>query len=238
MPIINTLEEFYQSDDDRKLLIFTHIPKCAGTSMTKSFVQVYGQGHIKYPQTWQEWLKVRGEIDSMPNVSVLAGHHPFGLHEFTSRPVCYVTILREPVDRLVSLYKYVSARPDHEYYSISHGHSFDYFIERVVEKYSNELNNLQCFYISGQRTAEEAISSAVHNYALVGVTEDTEPFFQKMQSKLHWDPQKVAMKIENATNNNALEISKQTLEIIRQRSAADFKLHEYFMHAWGKRSSK
>lgn len=203
--------------------------------MTNSFVQVYGQDHITYPQTWQEWMKLRGEIDNMPNMRVLAGHFPFGLHDFTSRPVCYVTILREPVDRLVSLYKYVSARPDHEYNSISYEKEFDYFIDHIAENYPIELDNLQCFYVSGQRTADGAISCAVHNYALVGLTEDTEPFFQKMQTQLHWDPAKVAMKIENATNNKSLEISERTMTLIRERSSEDFKLHNYFMQVWGKK---
>lgn len=38
--------------------------------------------------------------------SVYAGHFPFGLHEWLSRPAYYMAIVRKPIDRIMSLYYY------------------------------------------------------------------------------------------------------------------------------------
>ena len=40
------------------------------------------------------------------NKRVYAGHFPFGLHQWLSRPSCYMAIVRKPLDRILSLYYY------------------------------------------------------------------------------------------------------------------------------------
>ena len=41
-----------------------------------------------------------------PDKHIYAGHFPFGLHEWLSRPSCYMAIVRRPLDRIISLYHY------------------------------------------------------------------------------------------------------------------------------------
>jgi hypothetical protein len=45
-------------------------------------------------------------------VRCLHGHLPFGVHGVLPAPVAYVTLLREPVDRVVSAYSYALRRPE------------------------------------------------------------------------------------------------------------------------------
>ena len=47
-----------------------------------------------------------------PNVRVVSGHFSFGLHRYLDRPTRYITVLRNPIDRVVSLY-YFTRRRDH-----------------------------------------------------------------------------------------------------------------------------
>ena len=44
-------------------------------------------------------------LDS-PEFAVYAGHFPFGLHEWLSRPSYYLALLRKPQERIISLYHY------------------------------------------------------------------------------------------------------------------------------------
>ena len=44
---------------------------------------------------------------------LLYGHLPYGVHEHIPRPSSYVTIVREPVDRVISAYKYVRKTAHH-----------------------------------------------------------------------------------------------------------------------------
>ena len=59
-----------------------------------------------------------GEFKKLPEalrerIIVLKGHLYFGLHEFLPRPSTYITILRDPVDRVISNYYYVLRTPSH-----------------------------------------------------------------------------------------------------------------------------
>ena len=46
-------------------------------------------------------------------ISVLKGHMSFGLHTYLPGPSTYITFLRDPVDRVISLYYFVLRTPQH-----------------------------------------------------------------------------------------------------------------------------
>ncbi|MGB3544198.1 MAG: hypothetical protein WBA11_14865, partial [Rubrivirga sp.] len=85
-------------------LIFTHIPKTAGTSLKKSAI---------FPNVDRSdiyWvLGIRQLIQDRPHGrKIVLGHFPYGAHRLLGRgPFRYLTVLRDPVDRAVSFYNYV-----------------------------------------------------------------------------------------------------------------------------------
>ena len=89
-------------------LIFTHIPKTGGMSMFAAMCEHHG---MKMADMYN--ISAR-DTDKTPveqlltdqQKSVFAGHFPFGLHEWLSRPSCYMAIVRKPLDRIISLYYY------------------------------------------------------------------------------------------------------------------------------------
>jgi hypothetical protein len=92
-------------------LIFMHLPKTAGSSFRDALGPLYPSVeriYLYHP----EGLKGAIEPEGFPDVPVerrarlrfVAGHMRYGLHEHVPRPSRYVTIVREPVDRVVSLY--------------------------------------------------------------------------------------------------------------------------------------
>lgn len=48
-----------------------------------------------------------------PDKHIYAGHFPFGLHEWLVRPSFYMAIVRNPIDRIISLYNYSIQYRDH-----------------------------------------------------------------------------------------------------------------------------
>lgn len=85
-------------------LIFTHIPKTAGTSLKKSAIFP----NVR-PRDVYQIFGVRKLIQDRPRgASVVFGHFPYGAHvALGPGPFRYLTILRDPVDRAVSFYNYV-----------------------------------------------------------------------------------------------------------------------------------
>jgi hypothetical protein len=99
------------------LLVFVHIPKTAGTTLTTVLTtnepgtrtrhggNVFkGGGGAKHGVRFESLLKnEHGELDG---AGVVAGHFPLGIREYMpgDREVRYFTFLREPADRTLSHY--------------------------------------------------------------------------------------------------------------------------------------
>ena len=92
-------------------LLFLHIPKTAGSSLRNALSQVYlptaqlylydapGPGRTMDLDTFEA---LAPEERSKPRF--IAGHFYFGLHTTIPRPAMYVTVIRDPVERVASLY--------------------------------------------------------------------------------------------------------------------------------------
>jgi hypothetical protein len=92
-------------------LLFQHIPKTAGTSLRSALEALY-------PPSARLYLYDRPDLDravdprefwSLPQqalepVRFVMGHFQYGIHRALPGPARYVTMLREPVDRVASLF--------------------------------------------------------------------------------------------------------------------------------------
>src|SRR5688572_23622371 len=102
-------------------LIFLHIPKAGGTTLHSILERLYEGSNLFS-------IKVRGhhlgveEFTSLSQekkdqIQLLKGHMPFGLHtHFKDADVKYITLFRNPVDRIISHYEYVLRKANHYLY--------------------------------------------------------------------------------------------------------------------------
>ncbi len=93
-------------------LIFVHIPKTAGTSLTDYLSTFYKPDKIYSGQTMLDYQQV--EPASLLNFDFLKGHIFY--HYIKSNPELeeyqLITILRNPVERVISLYRFWRSHPD------------------------------------------------------------------------------------------------------------------------------
>lgn len=88
------------------MLVFIHIPKTGGTSLTTLIHRRYNQIlTLSTPKQLQDFRTDKDRI--IAETEAVVGHHFFGLHREVSKPCEYVTFLREPLDRIVSDYYYI-----------------------------------------------------------------------------------------------------------------------------------
>jgi hypothetical protein len=95
---------------------FVHLPKCAGTALLKSLSRM-GKRRLmivsKFPQSKraaqaglnQQLADRRLRID---DPDLIFGHDVFwGIHQLSNRRVAYATVMRDPVQRWISQYRYM-----------------------------------------------------------------------------------------------------------------------------------
>ena len=194
-------------------LMVLHIPKAAGTTLRWVMDRQYPEDSI---------YKIRSDIvgdqiklRSMPSgekckLRAIFGHYCYGLH--TALPAgqrfAYVTILRDPVQRLISLWAYARmGSPDHYLYDVTQDMSFSDFVTCGVARYTDNGQVRQLcgadrftMYDSQQipygdmlipfgDITEHHLSMAMDNlssFACVGVVSSFDGFLDRMRRLFSW----------------------------------------------------
>lgn len=102
----------------RPLWIFLHVPKCGGTTLTahleryftmdEQFVEFSNWGR-RYRRQHRRAEFVDRSAEARARVEILAGHHiDYGIHRRVPGPrdARYLTVVRDPAERCVSLYNF------------------------------------------------------------------------------------------------------------------------------------
>jgi hypothetical protein len=132
---------------DPPIVIFLHLPKACGTTLTKLLRRWFTPGEVfaadrRNPAELRSALEARAAQTSPP-LRLIVGHAAFGLHEVLDRPAQYITVLREPVERLLSNYRYVQRTREHRLHAeVSSG-------ALTLKEFAARFSDLQTRYLGG-----------------------------------------------------------------------------------------
>jgi hypothetical protein len=87
-----------------------HIPKTGGRTLERHLRDWYGEA--LYLVETNEEVVVQG-LDAWLDKQVVSGHQFFPFADALNGPEFILTILREPVDRVISAYRYIQRKSDH-----------------------------------------------------------------------------------------------------------------------------
>ena len=228
-------------------VVFLHVPKTGGKTLK----------HIMHGQYRTGLVDIRGdnpvvaleEFTRLPEharaeVRCLMGHVPFGVHVHLPRPTRYITILRDPVDRVVSHYYYLRNRLRGGA-DISRSPWLREAAELDLKTYaerggSADLRNGQTKMIAGVafgwgrdtgddppgllETAKENLRAHI---AVVGLTERFDESLMLYRSRLGWRiPVYTRQKVTRGKPRRD-EIPQATLDAIAAHNQLDQELYRY-----------
>lgn len=131
--------------------IFLHVPKAGGTTLQSIIERHYRPSETFFAGTLvqdavQRLRKTDREVRA--GVRLAAGHVPYGLHDDLPGQYSYFTVLREPVDRVVSFFYFVRQNGAHYLHDFSSasGMALAQFMDSGA---SVMLDNAQTRLISG-----------------------------------------------------------------------------------------
>jgi len=221
-------------------VLFTHIPKTGGTTLESIIARnepPNGLIHIN-SNTLHRNPSALFKHGSFPRI--VMGHHALHhvLYRFLDRDVAHITMLRDPVSRVISYFHYLKTSPNHELHARVKGMTLAQFSRSNV---STELDNGQTMRLAGyQRRSpgkplahtDAALRRAKHlvehRCSIVGVTERYIEFLLVCRGLLGWDDvfHRRRNVSERAPQAESVE-DDATLDVIRDRNAADVKLHAF-----------
>jgi Domain of unknown function (DUF4118)/Sulfotransferase family len=198
-------------------VLFMHIAKTAGTAFREAIVQNYKLSEIAYiypdpPGLLSDNLGLL-TLEQCANLRLVIGHFQYGIHQFFPQQSTYVTVVRDPVARIISQYRYsLEQQPEGDRLKKD---SPARLIDALEQRNSVTLDNhmVRCF--SGvsekdfppghidRQVYELAVNNLKTNFSFVGHQEASAEAYTALQRKFHWKPH-----VLEITNKSVLPAAK------------------------------
>jgi len=218
------------------LIIFLHLPKTAGTTLARIIDRQYDSIAILslYGSMLGEELATIPQ-NQMDRLRIVTGHLYFGAHAFSSRPGTYVTMLREPIDRVISHYYFVRHEPSNYLYDLARKMSLKEFVESCGKQ---EPNNDQTRLLAGRGhtvrfgiCSDEMLDIAKRNltehFAVVGISEEFDRSLILMKRILGWRNPFYSKQNVGQHRPRKEDIPLETLRVIETHNTLDIELYRY-----------
>lgn len=219
-----------------ELIIFIHIAKTGGTTLRGILDKQYGSNSLfMYAHETFENLNSEDKLVNMlknhiNNAKSISGHFSFGMKYDdidtpllslidTPRNIVYISILRNPVERLFSQY---------HHYKRNNWIDFDITFEKFV-KQNLYIQNYQTLCLSGTNIPNLDIAkrNIVKHFALVGITDMYNESLFLMKKRFNWgdfEYHKLNQFIKKPLRNI---IPNELRKIINNNNKLDLKLYRF-----------
>ena len=214
------------------MLIYVHIPKCAGSTM---FVFMKKQYKLLQIKSWHgfKWNSVGKHVEC------LFGHFPYGIHQNLNsafHKYDYFTFLRDPVNRVISLYYFIQKREDNKAQSEFLEKSLD---ELILSNTRAAFDNDMVRFIAGRddigmyppasKVTRDDLEKAKENLRLfkgIGFVETFDKSFKQFGAALHWNTTTYEKTLVRE-HPSKQELEPKTLSLIEERTQLDLELYNY-----------
>jgi hypothetical protein len=207
------------------LLVFVHVPRTGGTTLQHVISDRYPPDRVL---AFEDPARVEEEIaalspEARDRVEAVLGHVHHGVHEHFDRPARYLTMLRHPVARIVSHFRYARSNPRHYLHAEVVERGFD-LVWYARGELSDELRNGQVRMFSPSESLEEA-KQVLAEFDVVGLTERFDESLLLMQDALGWTTPYYAR--ENRGPAAGEPLTEEALAAIEAANPLDFALYDF-----------
>lgn len=228
------------------MIAFIHIPKAAGSSVKQIFQHQYSADDIFFVEGSNPHKSLSKYIETDNYKQIIFGHFDFGFLEKKNSSVKYISIIRNPIDRVISHYYYVKSHPTHYLYQAIQNNQMS-LKDYVESGLTNEINNGQVRMFAGAggfhkkffsqinipygKCNKELLDIAIENinnhFIFIGIQEEFIKSLILIKETLNWK-KGLNIQVVNKTKEKPKRenIDKNTLSIIEKYNKLDLTLYE------------
>ena len=159
------------------------------------------------------------------------GHMLFGLHKILPQRATYITVLREPVDRVISAFYFMRSYMLHPAYWQFRRENWT--LEDFVRRLPRE--NAQSKILAGgefnspctEEIFEQAKENLLRHFSVVGLSERFEESLALMKLRFGWKLQRYSSFNVTRARPKKRDLSQSTLDLIIEKNSFDISLYEY-----------
>lgn len=240
---------------DDSTLLFLHLPKSGGTTLRHVLERQFPPGRslaaYPTPESHAETREGRRTVppalrgltpEARSRFDLVSGHFSYGLHEHFAGPCRYLTFLRDPVERVISLYYHARSHPDHVMHPLIHEqdmsladllredlNALEYDNAQTREVYGLELEEpfRQAVAQDADGVLRQAMRHLDEHFDAVGVMEAFDASLQVAAQRFGW--RDVHYTVRNVTSRPSRrpEDAAEVRLLIREHNRLDEQLHAY-----------
>jgi hypothetical protein len=215
-------------------VIFLHVPKTAGTTLNRlieweyPLFQMYSVDPVFF--TWSASHLRRLPPRRLKKTRMFKGHMLFGLHEILPQPATYITVLRDPIDRVMSAFYFAHTYKLHPLYRKFRREKWT--LEDFVRRLPRD--NVQCKIVAGaeynlpctKAIFEQAKENLLRHFSVVGLSERFEESLALMKLRFGWKLWRYSSFNVTRARPKKQDLSQGTLDLIAAKNSFDLALYE------------
>ncbi|MFL6353027.1 MAG: sulfotransferase family 2 domain-containing protein [Bryobacteraceae bacterium] len=218
-------------------ILFMHIPKTAGTAFREAMIGNYKHSQVAYVYPHPPGFLVSNlgllPLEQRARFRLVMGHFQYGIHEFLPQEYTYVTIVRDPVERVISHYNYLrQTQPD----IVSEGGSTLSLPEMLEGQRTANIDNLMVRCFSGldkndvrpghldQGAYDLAIDHLRTKFKFVGYQDRADEAYTALQKQFNWKD-RGSLAVVNQGERSSATVDEATRRIIERFNKWDCRLY-------------
>ncbi len=214
-------------------IIYTHIPKTAGTTFTDILKRNCGNKVSAVTGEDKRNRFINLDFHQKLSYDLVTGHAEYNFDPDIPVAFTWFSFVRDPIKRVVSHYNYCMTNKNHPNHIKMQAENWSF--DRFLDAFDSKMYNQQVYYLAGKyfspsTSTADALTEALNNitnYTFIGIVEAFDACMHYLNIKYNWDT-----KYEMLNKNELKKISQLTAnqgKILQQKNMGrSYSLRKYF----------